>query len=469
MPDQRQPGIFKWSRRWAPGLIPLVILWALAGWNGTVPFETGLGVQGRAAIKDMVLDGASIMVEGRDIRLSANAFSEEGRLSALATVEAIPGVRLVNDATGLLPEAKPFVWTADRDVVRVTLGGTAPLPAVRARLIEAARSDLPGVEIADRMTFARGALPRFEAAAVLLIDQLPRLKEAKISISDGNVKLNGMAIEIGGREAITAALKNLPEGFSVAENIVQAPPYIFRINKDPVAATLTLSGYVPDNNVHAAIVAAIGRKFSGEKIVDNLKASVGAPAGFANAVMTALGSLSRLSTGSLVISDREVKLSGDALYEVAANQLRESAGGSLPKDWSYKADVSVRPAASAVDSTICQQLFSELLGKERIRFESGKTDISPDSVGLLDRLIATTLRCPSTNIEIAGHTDTDGDDAANRVLSQKRAEAVLSYLTRAGLSSERLTAIGYGSEQPLAPNDTNDGKAQNRRIDFVVK
>ena len=89
-----------------------------------------------------------------------------------------------------------------------------------------------------------------------------------------------MARDLGGREAIAAALKNLPEGFSVAANDIKAPPYIFQAYKDPVAVTLTLTGYVPDNNVHAALVAAAGRKFFNEKVVDNLKASVGAPAGF---------------------------------------------------------------------------------------------------------------------------------------------------------------------------------------------
>ncbi len=99
-----------------------------------------------------------------------------------------------------------------------------------------------------------------------------------------------------------------------------------------MANTVTLAGYVPDNNVHAAIVAAVGRKFFSEKLVDNLKASVGAPQGFQNAVVAALGALSRVSTGSLVISDREVKLSGDALYAVAADQIRSGIGGELRLD-----------------------------------------------------------------------------------------------------------------------------------------
>jgi OmpA-OmpF porin, OOP family len=118
---------------------------------------------------------------------------------------------------------------------------------------------------------------------------------------------------------------------------------------------------------------------------------------------------------------------------------------------------------------VCQQLFSELLGKGRIRFEAGRSSIDPDSAGLLDRLIEIALRCPTANIEVAGHTDSDGEDASNQMLSEKRAQAVVDYLVKAGLPAERFTAVGYGGTQPLATNDTDEGKAQNRRIDFLVR
>ncbi len=278
-----------------------------------------------------------------------------------------------------------------------------------------------------------------------------------------------MARDLGGREAIAAALKNLPEGFSVAANEIKAPPYIFQAYKDPVAVTLTLTGYVPDNTAHAALVAAATRKFFSEKVVDNLKASIGAPPGFAAAVAPALGALSRLSTGTLVVSDREVKLSGDALYDAAAIQIRNGLGKDFPQGWQFKADISVKPAAAPVDATVCQQLFSDLLGKGSIRFVSARAKIDPDSAGLLDRLIETALRCPNANIEIAGHTDGNGDEASNQALSEKRAQAVMDYLVKAGLPAERFTAVGYGSTQPVASNDTGEGKAQNRRIDFVVR
>jgi OOP family OmpA-OmpF porin len=295
------------------------------------------------------------------------------------------------------------------------------------------------------------------------------LKDGKVTISDSKVSLSGMARDLGGREAIAVALRNLPEGFSVAANEIKAPPYVFQAYKDPVAVTVTLSGYVPDNNVHAALAATAARKFFSEKVVDNLKASIGAPAGFSQAVVPALGALSRLSTGTLVVSDREVKLSGDAFYDAAAVQIRAGLGKDFPQGWQFKADISVKPAAAPVDATVCQQLFADLLVKGRIRFESGRDTINPDSAGLLDRLIETALRCPTVNIEIAGHTDADGEDGFNQALSEKRAQAVTDYLVKAGLPANRFTAIGYGSSQPLAGNDTEEGKAQNRRIDFVVR
>ena len=462
-------GLFRWSSKWWPGVIPLVVFWAIAAWTSTPALESDLAARSAAALKDAVLDKTRIAVAGRDVTFAADAFSEDGRRSAVGSVEAVPGVRLVNDETRLVPEAKPFVWSAERDVVRVTLGGSSPLPAIKGRLLEAARASLGGVEVVDRMNLSRGAPPRFDNAALLLLDQIGKLKDGKITISDNKVSLSGMARELGGREAIAAALKNLPEGFSVAANEIKAPPYIFQAYKDPVAVTLTLTGYVPDNNVHGALAATATRKFFSEKVVDNLKASVGAPAGFANAVAPALGALSRLSTGTLVVSDREVKLSGDAFYDAAAVQIRAGLGKDFPQGWQFKAEISVKPAAAPVDGTVCQQLFSDLLTKGKIRFESGRATIDPDSAGLLDRLIETALRCPGANIEIAGHTDADGEDGFNQMLSEKRAQAVTDYLVKAGLPADRFTAIGYGSTQPVASNDTDEGKAQNRRIDFVVR
>jgi OmpA-OmpF porin, OOP family len=462
-------GLFKWSSKWWPGVIPLAVLWAMAAWTSTSPLEADLASRSAAALKDTVLDKTRIDVSGRDVSFAADAFSEDGRRGAVDSVQAVPGVRLVNDETRLVPEVKPFVWSAERDVSRVVISGNSPFPATKAKLLEAARASVGGVEVLDQMQLSRGAPQGFESAASLLVEQIGKLKEGKITLSDTTVSLTGMARDLGGREAIAAALKNLPEGFSVTANGVRAPPYVFQAYKDPVTMTLTLTGYVPDSNVHATITAAARRKFFGQKVVDNLKSSIGAPSRFASAVVPALAALSRLSTGTLVVTDREAKISGDAFYEAAVGQIRATLARDFPQGWQVNSELSVKPAAAPVDPTVCQQLLSELLDKGKIRFEPGRATIDPDSAGLLDRLIETASRCPNARIEIAGHTDADGEDGFNIALSEKRAQAVADYMVKAGLPPDRFTATGYGSSQPVATNDTDEGKAQNRRIDFLVR
>ena len=463
-------GLFRWSSKWWPGTIPLAVFWAIAAWTSTTPLEADLAARSNAALRDTVLDKARMAVAGRDVTFAADAFSEDGRRSAVASVEAVPGVRLVDDQTRLVPEAKPFVWSAERDVARVTLGGSSPLPASKNRLLEAARAGLGGVEVVDRMNLSRGAPPRFDNAALLLLDQIGKLKDGKVTLSDTKVSLSGMARDLGGREAIAAALKNLPEGFSVAANEVKAPPYVFQAYKDPVAVTVTLTGYVPDNNVHAAIVTAAGRKFLREKVVDNLKASVGAPAGFANAVVPALGALARLSTGTLVVSDREVKLSGDALYE--------GGGGSDPcrPRQGFPARLAVQAGNFGAAARRRRSMPPSVSSCWRIcwpRRKSASNPGAPPSIRIRRRCSTawSKPRCavrPSISRSPGIPTPT-ARRPSTRTLSERRAQAVTDYLVKAGLPANRFTPIGYGSTQPLGSNDTDEGKAQNRRIDFVVR
>src|SRR6266513_2087797 len=173
-------GLFKWSSKWWPGVIPLGVFWAIAAWTSTAPLEADLAARSAAAVKDTLLDRPRIAVAGRDVTFAADAFSEDGRHSAVASVESVPGVRLVNDETRLVAEAKPFVWSAERDVLRVTLSGSSPLPAIKGRLMEAARANLGSAEVIDQMNLARGAPARFDSAKLLLIDQLGKLKDGKI-------------------------------------------------------------------------------------------------------------------------------------------------------------------------------------------------------------------------------------------------------------------------------------------------
>lgn len=102
-----------------------------------------------------------------------------------------------------------------------------------------------------------------------------------------------------------------------------------------------------------------------------------------------------------------------------------------------------------------------------INFDVNKAIIKPESMGELTAIQKYLTETPGTRFEIGGHTDADGSDASNLTLSQKRAEAVKTQLVSMGIDASRLTAKGYGKTKPIANNATFDGKAQNRRVEFV--
>lgn len=103
-----------------------------------------------------------------------------------------------------------------------------------------------------------------------------------------------------------------------------------------------------------------------------------------------------------------------------------------------------------------------------IEFESGKATIRAKSYALLDQIAQTFIENEDYIIEVQGHTDTTGKAADNKKLSQARAEAVMMYLVKKGVSSTRMTAVGYGQEKPIADNKTKAGRQKNRRVEFVI-
>jgi outer membrane protein OmpA-like peptidoglycan-associated protein len=103
-----------------------------------------------------------------------------------------------------------------------------------------------------------------------------------------------------------------------------------------------------------------------------------------------------------------------------------------------------------------------------ILFGFDKAGLSAEAKTNLDKLVKVLEGYPDTNIEIQGHTDSKGSVAYNKTLSQQRAVAVSDYLKTKGVSSNRLTAVGFGEGLPKYENETESGRAQNRRVEFLI-
>lgn len=101
-----------------------------------------------------------------------------------------------------------------------------------------------------------------------------------------------------------------------------------------------------------------------------------------------------------------------------------------------------------------------------VYFDFDRADIRPDARPVLDEAIQVLRARPDAKLVVEGHTDSVGGEEYNQALSLRRAEAVKNYLVAGGVAPERITVVGYGETRPVASNDTEEGRAQNRRVEL---
>lgn len=111
----------------------------------------------------------------------------------------------------------------------------------------------------------------------------------------------------------------------------------------------------------------------------------------------------------------------------------------------------------------------QVIRLNNIFFETGKAELKAESFPELDRVVKMMTENPSMKIEIGGHTDNVGSDADNKTLSENRAESVRTYLVNHGVDGSRVTAAGYGEAKPVDTNETDAGRAMNRRVEFTIR
>jgi OOP family OmpA-OmpF porin len=130
---------------------------------------------------------------------------------------------------------------------------------------------------------------------------------------------------------------------------------------------------------------------------------------------------------------------------------------------------NVRIAEGAGMNMLGKKFTDSKIITHGINFDVNKALIKPESMGTLNGIVQILKDNPEVKFEVGGHTDSDGDDALNLKLSQARADAVRSQLISMGIDASRLTAKGFGKTKPISDNTTPEGKANNRRVEFVKK
>lgn len=143
-----------------------------------------------------------------------------------------------------------------------------------------------------------------------------------------------------------------------------------------------------------------------------------------------------------------------------------SAGAIIGRDMDKQAEQIKNDIPGAKVERVDEGIKVEF--NEKILFAFSKSDLGDSAKDNLNKLVAILNKYPNTNIEIQGHTDSRGTDEYNMALSLRRANAVRDYLASQGIAGTRMTTRGFGESAPAYSNDTPEGMAQNRRVEFLI-
>lgn len=161
------------------------------------------------------------------------------------------------------------------------------------------------------------------------------------------------------------------------------------------------------------------------------------------------------------------KLSGNtALGAVIGAAVGGTTGAIIGNKMDKQAEEIKNTVPDAKVERVGEGIVVEFNGNVLFGFD--KTELSTDAKGNLDKLVTVLNTYPDTNIELQGHTDSKGSESYNQTLSENRAAAVSVYIKEKGVVAERITLKGFGETLPKYDNETEDGRAQNRRVEFLI-
>lgn len=406
----------------------------------------------------------------------------------------LPGGLRLQTADIRPPAISPYTWFVDRGPQGVLLQGYVPNDQVKAANVAAAQRIFAGVQVRDEQELAVGAPNNFPAAAVFAMERVRMLEAGRGAISDATLRVSGRASS----EAVAAQARSATQGsqaigFTPIHEITapqpppvpRASPYAWAVEKAP--GGVVLRGVAPSDAVRNANLEAARRAFAPLSVADQQTIATGQPENFGAAALFAIAETSRLEQGTGTVSDLTLRVQGRAESEARAVSIRTAVQFSGTPGFARSHEITapapppppppppppapaplvVAPPPPPPDP--CPPLVQQVLREGVILFRVNRDEIRPESRPLLDRIAGILAQCPATRFTVEGHTDTDGSFEYNMDLSQRRAAAVVTYLAGRGVAATRLEARGFGFTRPVAPNDTADGKARNRRIDFVVQ
>ena len=239
-----------------------------------------------------------------------------------------------------------------------------------------------------------------------------------------------------------------------------SPLSILRSGKD-----FTLTGLLPDLAVKDKLIAALKAALGGGvNLVDKVDIAAGANAPDFAGLAALLKAAADIPDFRFTVQGDTLTLTGVAPSEDVKAAVEAAAKAGWPNVRIVN-NITIKGAAVSCDnlqSTIDADLAVPL------KFQTGSDKLSTDGQAELSAVVGTLKACPDAKLTVVGHTDNTGTDAINGPLSEARAKSVVGYLVSQGIPADALTSKGSGSSEPIASNDTEAGRAENRRTEINV-
>lgn len=304
-------------------------------------------------------------------------------------------------------------------------------------------------------------------------------KAIDVSVDGRDVALSGVVASEQDVEKVVSLAQNVAgeKGYTAPRVVdwrgeVQAPkPIVLKdgvINAVIKDGVVTLTGQLGSQQQVDAVLASAYAKFGADNVVNRL--TVGENIKPINGLNGLLSDLN-LSNGSLSLNGNQVSLRGQVEDAATKSSIGSSVVNALGSNYQVRNLLQVVAPKPVVveENLVCQRELVSVMSSSKIFFETSSAVIKTGSYSLLDRVTSILGQCPEAIVAVEGHTDSSGGDEMNQDLSKRRAQAVVNYLVGKGIDAAKLTSVGYGESKPIASNETSDGRAQNRRIEFTVK
>ena len=329
-------------------------------------------------------------------------------------------------------------------------------------------------------TLALGAPSRTWGEAVALaIAAIAELEGGTVTVADTDITQIA-PIGTGQRsfdDAVGKLENALPEAFALTAELPEqptetgeeAPQFTATLSPEGVAQ---IRGRLPDDITNTVVKNFANARFSQRDITMGTRVVDGLPSGWSIRVLAGIEALSELSNGAVIVEPNTFVVRGNTGNEDASAEISRLLIEKLGQGADFEINVTyveeLDPIAGLPTPEECIDQIKIVTENRKITFDPGSADLTAATQPVVDDIAEILQKCGDLRIRVAGYTDSQGREVMNQQLSQDRANAVLTALRARRVPVSTFEAIGYGEENPIADNDTEEGRVANRRIEFSL-